>query len=148
LTHKLLQILPNLPESRREAAALAYLSQRGHGIGEEMARDIARETFAVIQHADFAPLFGPGSIAEAPLTGLVKGQLVSGQVDRLLITPDTIWIIDYKTNRPPPRDPNAVPDVYIKQMQPYRDTLSSIYPGRKIRTFLLWTDGPFLMEIT
>jgi ATP-dependent helicase/nuclease subunit A len=148
LTHKLLQILPNLPESRREAAALAYLSQPGHGIGEEIAQDIARETFAVIQHADFAPLFGPGSIAEVPLTGLVKGQLVSGQVDRLLITPDTIWIIDYKTNRPPPRDPNAVPDVYIKQMQAYRDTLSSIYPGRKIRTFLLWTDGPFLMEIT
>jgi ATP-dependent helicase/nuclease subunit A len=29
----------------------------------------------------------------------------------------------------------------------YRAALSRIYPDKRIRTLLLWTDGPSLMEI-
>ena len=73
--------------------------------------------------------------------------ILSGQVDRLAILPREIWVIDYKTNRAPPRDATATPPVYVKQMAAYRALLSAIYPGRAVRCFLLWTDGPILTEL-
>ena len=46
-------------------------------------------------------LFGPGSRAEVPVAGVVGGTAVSGRIDRLVIGPDGVKILDFKTNRPP-----------------------------------------------
>ena len=86
-------------------------------------------------------------MAEVPVTGFVNEQLVSGQIDRMLIKPEEILIIDYKTNRPPPTSPKDVPAAYRRQMRAYADILQAIYPDRHIRCALLWTDGARLMEI-
>lgn len=147
LTHRLLQTLPLLPESAREQAALRFAAQPAHDLPPDVQRQIVAETLAVLDHPDFAPLFGPGSQAEVPVTGYVHGRLVSGQIDRLLVTGDSLWIVDYKTNRPPPSHSEEVPDRYRGQLRAYADTLAQIYPGRTVRTFLLWTDGPRLMEV-
>jgi ATP-dependent helicase/nuclease subunit A len=56
-------------------------------------------------------------------------------------------VVDYKTNRPPPREVKDVPAMYIKQMAAYRDALREIYPDHKVKCALLWTDGPFLMPL-
>ena len=56
--------------------------------------------------------------------------------------------MDYKTNRPPPEDPAAVPALYLGQMAAYRALLQDIYPGRRIRCFLLWTENLAFMELT
>jgi len=56
-------------------------------------------------------------------------------------------VIDYKTNRPAPTDPGAVPEQYLRQMALYRALLQEIYPGREIRCVLLWTDGPHIMAL-
>lgn len=145
ITHTLLQFLPGLPEGRRRDAARKWIAQQD--ISPAIAEDVMRETFAILEHPDYTALFGPGSMAEVPITGLIGQKLVSGQIDRLLVTPQDIRIVDYKTNRPPPRDPADVPALYRTQMKAYRDTLSRIYADRPIRTFLLWTDGPRIMEI-
>ncbi len=148
LTHKILQILPELPVQNRESAARTFLSTQAHDLPESVREEIIRESLTVLTHPDFAPLFGPGSKAEVPLTGLIDNKtLVSAQIDRLLITDDTIWILDYKTNRPPPRDPQDVPAQYLEQMRSYRDTLKAIHPRQKIICVLLWTDGPHLMPV-
>ena len=105
----------------------------------------------VLEHPDFAPLFGPGSRAEAPLTGLIEGpdgpEVVSGQVDRLLVTREAVYVIDYKTLRPPPETPEATPAAYLRQMSAYRAVLTQIFPDRPIRCALLWTDQARLMEL-
>ena len=145
-THTLLQFLPALPQAQWDRAATTWLG-RQPDLSMSVRADIWRETKAILTNAAFAALFGPGSMAEVPITGLIHGKLVSGQIDRLVITPDEVHIIDYKTNRPPPTDPNDIPAVYRTQLQAYRDTLATIYPGRTIRASLLWTDGPFVMEI-
>ncbi len=147
VTHRLLQVLPDLPSGAHEQAASLFVGQEAHGLPQYVQGDIVRETLSILRHPDFSPLFGPGSQAEVPITGLLHGQLVSGQIDRLLVTDDAIWIVDYKTNRPPPAIPDDVPDSYRRQMGAYAATLSAIWPGRPVRTFLLWTDGPVLMEI-
>lgn len=152
LIHKLLQVLPDLPEDRRPDAALAWLARPGHALTEEQQGEIAAETLRILMDPRFAPLFGPGSRAEVPVVGLIGPEgakkALSGQIDRLLVTDDTVWIIDYKTNRPPPTREEDVSPVYVAQMAAYRAVLRLIYPGRTVRCLLLWTDGPYTLELS
>ena len=104
---------------------------------------------AILNDPEFHQIFGPGSAAEISVTGLIgSNRIISGQIDRLLVTPTDIYIIDYKTNRPPPHHEKDVSPIYIKQMQAYADALKIIYPDRVIHGALLWTDGPRLMPIS
>ena len=61
---------------------------------------------------------------------------VSGQVDRLAVTPDAILIADYKTDREPPRRIEDVPQTYVIQLALYRAVLTQLYPGRITRAAL------------
>ena len=148
LTHKLLQILPQVPPAARESAAGAFITRFGADLPGAVQTEIVSESLAVLSDARFAAIFGPGSQAEVPITGTTpQGQPISGQIDRLLVTEREILIVDYKTNRPPPRMAADIPPAYRRQLQAYADTLRGIYPGRAINAALLWTDGPLLMAI-
>ena len=147
LIHRLLQYLPDLPDAQRDRAALRYLARSGHGLTEDEQRDIAAEIRAVLDLPEAGPLFGPGSMAEAPVTGAVGGAVISGQIDRLAVGAQTVSIVDYKTNRPPPADAAATPPVYLRQMAAYRALLRGLYPAHRIDCFLLWTAAPRLMQL-
>ncbi len=147
LIHRLLQTLPELPHGQRAAAAARYLARSGFGLAVAAQAELAAEVARVLEHPEFAPIFGPGSQAEVPVVGMVGERVVSGQVDRLLVTKAEVLVIDFKTNRPPPRDTADVPPVYLRQMAAYRAALACIYPGRAIRCALLWTDAPRLMPL-
>ncbi|MBB4264716.1 double-strand break repair helicase AddA [Roseospira visakhapatnamensis] len=147
LIHRLLQSLPDLPPAGWAAAARAYLARPAHGLAPETVAAITAEVQAVLDDAALAPVFGPGSRAEVPIVGLVAGEVVSGQVDRLLVTDDRVMVLDFKTNRPPPSDPAKVPPVYLRQMALYRAVLRQVYPDRPILCALAWTVGPRLMVL-
>ncbi len=147
LVHRMLQTLPALPPERRRAAAESYLSRPLHGLDRDRIRDLVNETMAVLGVPEFSGLFGPESLAEVPIVGIVDGRVLSGRIDRLLFRDNEILIVDYKTNRPPPRSPSGIPKLYRDQMAAYRSALRTMYPGRKVRCLLLWTDGPSLMEL-
>jgi len=147
LIHRLMQTLPDLPPDAAEAAARRFLARASHDLERELQDQIARETLSVLRDPRFGALFGPDSRAEVPIVGLVDGRALSARVDRLVVSADAVWVVDYKTNRPPPQDAAGVAPAYIAQLAAYRAALKQIYPGRHIRTLLLWTDGPRLMEI-
>jgi ATP-dependent helicase/nuclease subunit A len=148
LTHQLLQFLPGITQAARLESANAFLASFAQDLSESVRSSIAQETLSILSHPDFAPLFGPGSLAEVPVSGLLSdGRIISGQIDRLLITDTDILIIDYKTNRPPPQSMADVPSAYRRQLEAYADALRQIYPGRRIKGALLWTDGPLLMPL-
>ncbi|WP_109259230.1 UvrD-helicase domain-containing protein [Hyphobacterium indicum] len=150
LIHKLLETLPDLDAGRREESARAYLAAQSD-LDEGQRDQIAAETLAVLSHPEFAPLFGPDSLAEVSLTGsapgLPDGIILNGQVDRLVVTDHEILIVDYKTNRPPPAEAKDVPRLYLAQMAAYQALLQAIHPDKAVRCLLLWTDGPRLMEL-
>ena len=148
LAHRLLQTLPDLaPESRR-AAAERFLARPLHGLKRREQASLAAEVMAVMEAPEFAAIFGPGSRAEAPLVGVVgEAQVVSGQVDRLVVTDDAVLVVDYKTMRPAPARPEDVPDIYLRQMAAYRRVLGQIWPDRPVRCALLWTEVPVLMAL-
>ncbi|MEO8560044.1 MAG: PD-(D/E)XK nuclease family protein, partial [Rhodospirillales bacterium] len=151
IIHRLLQLLPELPVAQREAAARRFLARPALGLDVAQQQAWALETLAVLQHPEFADLFAPGSRAEVPLSGTIAGRqgpyVVSGQIDRLLVAPERIVVVDYKTNRPPPQNLAEVPALYLRQMAAYRALLREIWPGRPVECVLLWTDGPALMAV-
>ncbi len=158
LIHRLLQTLPDLPLDQRGSAGRRFLSRELHGLTKVQQSEILDETLAVIEDSRFSALFGPGSQAEVPVVGVIpesrragkyrNAEVISGQVDRLLVTGEKVWIIDYKTNRPAPLEPEAVPVIYLKQMASYKTVLKQIYPDKQIECLLLWTDGPRLMHLS
>ena len=93
---------------------------------------------------EFAALFGPCSRAEQAICGTVGGQPVVGQIDRLLITADEVLVVDLKSNRRPPVSMAEVSAGYLAQLATYRSLLRALYPTRRIRSGLLWTEGPKL----
>jgi len=147
IIHALLQTLPELPPQEREAAARSYLSGAAHGLTVTQQDEIAEETLRILTDDDFFDVFASGSQAEVPIVGTINDKVISAQVDRLLVRVDEIIVVDYKTNRPPPRTVKKVPQIYINQMKAYRAALQQIYPDRPVRCVLLWTDTPRLMEI-
>jgi ATP-dependent helicase/nuclease subunit A len=148
LVHRMLQSLPELAPEAREAAARRFLALPVHGLSATAQAALVAETLAVLQHADFAPLFAPGSAAEVPVVALLGGRALAGQIDRLVVTADAVMIVDYKTLRPPPADEAAVPAAYLDQLAAYRAALAAIYPSRPVRCALLWTEGPRLMPVS
>ncbi len=145
LTHKLLEFLPELPIDRRYDSAIRYLQNAD--IPEHLQEQIAVEVIKVLNHPEFSIVFGINSIAEIPITGMINGKVISGKIDRLYVDQDMVMIIDYKSNRPSPKSEDLVPEIYINQMQSYKEIIKKLYPNRQIKTALLWTDEPRLMEL-
>jgi ATP-dependent helicase/nuclease subunit A len=146
MLHRLLQLLPELPEEKREEAALRFLHHQGGQNVGEIESDV-KEVLAVLHHPVFAPIFSKSAQAEVPIIGRVKGKMFSGQMDRLLVTDTEVLVVDFKTNRPPPQNLAGVVDAYLAQMACYALLLEKIYPDRTIRTALLWTHSLILMPL-
>ena len=139
LIHILLQHLPPLPEPGRHAAALRFLERPCHGLTPGTAAGIAEEVLTIMAHPTLAPLFGPGSRAEVPLTGIVGDVVVSGQVDRLMVLPSRVLFGDFKTTHRPPVSIRATPVAYLRQMASYRAVLRGIFPRLPVECALIWT---------
>ncbi|MDQ1080600.1 double-strand break repair helicase AddA [Pseudoroseomonas cervicalis] len=147
LIHALLQHLPEHPAAERRALAERFLARPGHGLSEADRTATLEEVLRLLEHPALVAAFGPGSLAEAPIAGSVNGQRLAGQVDRMLITPERVLILDYKTNRPPPTEAKDVPTLYLRQMAAYRALLRQIFPGREVQCWLVWTWSALAMEL-
>lgn len=149
ITHTLLQFLPDYAPEKYEDIAFRYIEKNAAELSQHVRENIVQEVCSILTNPDFAPFFGAGSMAEVPVTALMAdNRIVSGQIDRLLVGEKDIWILDYKTNRPPPRDAKDIPQIYRDQLKAYRDAVQKIYPSHDIHSALLWTDGPYLMKVS
>ncbi|MGY2902110.1 double-strand break repair helicase AddA [Bradyrhizobium sp. URHC0002] len=153
LVHRLLQSLPDIAAPRRRETALAYLARNADGWTEAERQALAESTLSLIADERFAPVFAPGSRAEVSIVGRLERPggrpvLVSGQIDRLVVTENEVLIVDFKTNHAPPRRPDEAPRGYVRQLALYRAVLAKLYPQRVVRTALLWTEIAELMEIS
>ncbi|MCV6546939.1 MAG: double-strand break repair helicase AddA [Cohaesibacter sp.] len=151
LLHSLFEHLPTLPSDQWQARGQAFLARIAKDMSSDSRADLLDEALLLLNDSAFAALFGPDSQAEVSLAGWVETKDgprdVSGQVDRLVITPNDVIVIDYKTNRQVPASTEDVPFDYISQMALYGRLLAPLYPKHSIRTLLLWSCGPSLMEI-
>jgi len=148
LFHALFERLPAVPDANRAASADRWLATAG-GVADAAGRGaIVERVLAILDDPRFADLFGPDSLAEAPIAAtLANGLVVSGTVDRLLIGPDHVRVVDFKTGRRAPRSVDDVPPYHLDQMAAYAAALGVIFPGRRIEAALLYTAGPNLFVL-
>ena len=146
LIHRLLERLPELPAADRRAAADRLLAREPSLTPAQIA-EMTGAAFGVLEDDRFAAVFGPGSRAEVALTGTVEGIAWSGRMDRLVVLPDRILVIDYKTQRPAPDHIDRTDPAHLLQMAAYVALLRRLYPGRSVEAALVWTDGPRLMSV-
>ncbi len=152
LVHRLLQSLPDVAAERRRDAALNFLSRNAGDWTEGDREALSAKILGLISDQQFAAVFADGSRAEVPIVGRLErpdgvSVLVSGQIDRLVVTDSEVLIVDFKTNQNPPGSASEAPTAYVRQLALYRALLQKLYPQRTIRTALLWTEAPELMEI-
>src|SRR5262249_42701528 len=153
LTHALLEHLPSLDPQQWPAAAEAFVGDRAARLPRAVRKSIVGETLAVLREPAFAPLFGPQARAEGPIVAEIthpQGRRVlrlTGKIDRLVATGEAVLIVDYKTNRPPPKKVGEVSEAYLLQLCAYRLALANIFSYQPVRAAIVWTDGPRIMEI-
>ena len=101
-------------------AAVARFSQQEKVEGNELQRlsDLAN---AVVQHPDTARFFDPSYEAKRECTLTAEGELL--RPDRVVITPDETWVVDFKTG-------GDMPDEYDHQLRQYCHALQGMgYPN-------------------
>jgi ATP-dependent helicase/nuclease subunit A len=141
--HLLLQYLPVQPVEKREESAEIISKKFVSMLPAEVINKAIADALAVIDNPQFAFLFGNEALAEVPITGniLVAGKniTVSGQIDRLYMGSDEVWIVDFKSNQLPPSSQKEIPISYIRQLALYRLLLQQIAPEKAVHCALLWT---------
>ena len=152
IVHRLMQSLPDIPAVARKSAIERFLRSAAADFLPAEQAEMAQQVLTILNDLVFAELFAAGSRAEVPIVGRIACDggtpiEVSGQVDRLAVTDDSVLIADYKTDRAIPASLAEAPQAYIGQLALYRAVLARIYPAKTIRAALIFTAGPNLIEV-
>jgi ATP-dependent helicase/nuclease subunit A len=147
IIHQLLERLVAVDPVGRAEAAAAWLGRSAGVTDASEQAEYVDLVCGILADARFSPLFGPGSLGEAPLAAtLPDGRVIAGTVDRLLVEDQRVAVIDFKTGRVPASDTD-IPQSHRDQMQAYVEALRVIFPGRQVTAALLYTSGPTLFAL-
>jgi ATP-dependent helicase/nuclease subunit A len=141
LLHLLLERLPKVPREDWATHAEGLVGDPA------LAPPLLAEAQRVLDDPSLAALFAPDTLAEVGISGDWNGFRLAGSIDRLVIWPDRVLVIDYKSNALVPSIPAEVPDGILRQLGAYAHVLGQVYPDRRIETAILWTRQPQLMSI-
>lgn len=84
---------------------------------------------------------------EVPVTLRESGRIASGVIDRLVIRPDGITLLDYKTGRDVmPETLERAAQLHREQLRLYRAAVRELWPAAPLRVVLVFTAGPQIFE--
>ncbi len=146
LIHKIIQFLPPQSENKEQIID-DYLNKNVTDFSSEQKQKIKSEILELLKKEEYSEFFGPDSRAEVPVFGKVGEQIISGQIDRLIVQDDKVTIIDFKTNKKVAKSADKIPPMYKDQLKAYEELMHEIYPRRKIESYILWTNELRLMQV-
>lgn len=136
--HLLLEHLPEAPEADWPMIAKVLAPN---------SPDLLEEARRVILAPHLAKVFTKDTLKEVSVTAEIDGQRMVGAIDRLIVAPDRVIAVDFKSNQIVPETPQEVPEGLQRQMRAYAEALRQIYPDRIVETALLWTKTAALMPV-
>lgn len=150
--HLLLEHLPTYPRQEWEIKGEQLLKLKYPEISPEDSWEWLANSIAILENPNLKFLFetARNTLEEVPITAEVPeldNQSIFGYIDRLVITDEHVLAIDFKTNRVVPTDVNQTPEGLLRQMGAYHRSLEKIYPHKKIKTAILWTQAGELIEL-
>ncbi len=143
--HLLLEHLPDHDPEEWEALGRDILADAEGGLpDDEVLAELLTEVADVISAPELGEIFdlaeGARVLREVALVGEFPGYgTITGIIDRLIVMPERILAVDFKSNRDVPGQPAATPLGILRQLAAYRQALSQIYPARQIEVAVLWT---------
>ncbi|TLG72191.1 double-strand break repair helicase AddA [Methylocystis sp. B8] len=141
--HALLQHLPACAPDHRQEAARRFLQARGNLLDEDKQEALAQSALSVLADPRLAPLFGPESTPEVDVVAtLDNGAVVSGRIDRIAETANEAFIAEFKTGRPRAKIEGA----HLRQLALYRAAVAPLFPGKRLRCFLIFTQNASVLE--
>ena len=123
-----------------DAATLARVS--GRDAGDPLLARALQAAARVRAHPDCGWLFDPARTRHAWAEARLAHGDAYGVIDRLVVTDDEVWIVDYKT------DARAlVSDAHRIQLARYAALARALWPAHAVRTALLFTALPSFVEL-
>ena len=148
--HLLLETLTDRPKATRHELANRLLAHRFPDLPDEITAGVLTEALAVFDAPFADTIFGPGSLAEAGMAlelPAISETRMLGRIDRLVIGPERVLVVDFKTDAQPTAVNEELPEGYLLQLGCYRAAIAAIYPEHVVDAAILWTAGPVLMSI-
>ncbi len=148
--HALLQHLSQIDPAHWDAVAARAVPVLLPDLPAAHAATIAKAR-SILTRPELAHLYGPDSRGEVPI--LAQGTrnrapvTIAGRIDRLVVKPDSVRIVDYKSDANAPMSVDAVPAAYLAQMGLYALVAQQLFPGRTIEAAILWTSLETLMDL-
>ena len=147
LVHRLLAGLADVSATERGAAGQRMLDHAAAPLSPIQHQSLLDEALGVLGHAALADLFGAGSVAEVPVVGrwtstTGRAVTVSCRLDRLAVRGDALLLVDFKTDRIPPADPQDIGAAYVSQIALYGEVLRRAFPGKTVEARIVYTRGP------
>ena len=150
--HHLLETLTAMPAARWQDVAAQLLHHFSDGSNHQFS---AAEQEAMIQEAvdvlstpAFAGVFAEDALAEVGFSVTIGGRPMQGVMDRVLVRPDKVVVVDFKSNATVPPTPEECPEGILRQMGAYRQALTILYPDRAVEAAILWTRTATMMPLS
>ncbi len=150
--HRLLQRLSETsttdwPEATSSVAAEFGLSPTGVGF-----RQWQEECKVLLGLSELKGIFSPPkgveTFNEVPIIYTLNGLTVNGVVDRLVLMPESVWVVDYKSHQG--ANAETIPALaasYYQQLRYYSAGVQRLWPKKRVRCFLIFTACGLLYEI-
>jgi ATP-dependent helicase/nuclease subunit A len=150
LAHALMQELPEVAPERRREIAERFLEAKGCSMPPARRSRLVQRALEVLALPELAPVFAAGSRAEVSIAGALPRPgrpdlTFLGRVDRLAVTAEAVYLVDFKTGDDPASAPRAD---YIEQLALYGAALAPLYPDRAVNAYLVWIEAGRLTRLT
>ena len=152
--HRLLETLPTVPPASWNDVATRLLQQCLHddrSFGEAERDGYDPGGGGGVERTRPGGVFAEDALAEVGFSVTVAGQPdgvpLQGVMDRVLVRPDKVLVVDFKTNATVPATPEDCPEGILRQMGAYHHALTILYPDRPAEAAILWTRTATMMPL-
>lgn len=145
LAHALIESLPDIAPKQRAGAAARFLAAQGGALLNSELEAMTSRILKILDDPQLAALFGPGSRAEVAISGVLARPgappiVISGRIDRLVVLPDRVEIVDFKSGA-------GGRAAYVRQLALYVAALEPLY-RQPVRASLVWLKSGQLEELS
>ena len=116
---------------------------------------LMHKAMSILTRPELAHLFGSNSRAEVPFFAEAQRQgkagpervRIIGRVDRIVVNPDSVLLVDYKSDADPVMEPENIKPAYVQQLALYALVAGELFPGKHVEAAILWTSLESLVKL-
>ena len=148
--HRALELLAT--DSGSKQAGQQFRLEAERELGNDLIERYWQEAAGIVKNERFAKYFGRSAFTydfnEMPLLYFTGNDTVYGVVDRIILTGESVTVLDYKTHESATLENiHELAQPYYRQMQFYGDGVAALWPQKKVSLILLFTACGEIVEV-